>query len=157
VGIAATLGIALSSGFASVYTEKVIKAQRRPDKVKDHGLAYTQVQLALMSLFSIGLYAVFRDWSAILAHGLFHNFTKAAFFSVVMSALGGLIVATVLKYADSVLKGYATAISVILTGVLDMMLFGTSFSVVYYLGIVNVIVAVFLYDGKDLDRVVCNK
>jgi solute carrier family 35 (UDP-sugar transporter), member A1/2/3 len=157
VGIAATLGIALSSGFASVYTEKVIKAQRRPDKVKDFGLAYTQVQLALMSLFSIGVYAVFRDWSAILAHGLFHNFTGAAFFSVVMSALGGLIVATVLKYADSVLKGYATAISVILTGVLDMMLFGTSFSVVYYLGIVNVIMAVFLYDGKDLDRVVCNK
>ena len=33
--------------------------------------------------------------------------------------------AAVLKYADAVLSGYATAISVLLTGVLSMVLFGT--------------------------------
>ena len=73
-----------------------------------------------------------------------------------MSALGGLIVASVLKYADSVLKGYATAMSVILTGMLSMALFGTSLGTIYFMGIVNVVMAVLLYNGKDLDTYVCS-
>jgi len=52
------------------------------------------------------------------------------------------------------LKGYATAMSVILTGVLSMLLFGTSLSAIYFMGIVNVVTAVLLYNGKDLDQTV---
>lgn len=75
--------------------------------------------------------------------------------SVCSSAFGGFIVAAVLKYADSVLKGYATAMSVILTGVLSMLLFGSSLTVIYFMGIINVVTAVILYNGKDLDNLVC--
>ena len=60
-----------------------------------------------------------------------------------------------LKYADAVLKGYATAISVVLTGVFSMLLFGTRLNVLYFLGIGNVICSVFLYSGKDLDKLMC--
>ncbi|KAL3935211.1 MAG: hypothetical protein SGARI_003070 [Bacillariaceae sp.] len=134
-GILATLGIALSSGFASVYTEKV--------------------QLASMSLVAIGIYACFMDFSKIIEYGLFHNFNGGAFLTVFNSAIGGLIVAGVLKYADSVLKGYATAMSVIMTGVLSMFLFGTELHTVYFMGIVNVVVAVLLYNGKNLDHYIC--
>ena len=156
-GIMATLSIALSSGFASVYTEKVIKAQgKRAVQEQDYGLAYTQVQLAFMSIVTIGLYAILRDWKEILLYGLFHNFTFGAFLSVASSAMGGLIVASVLKYADSVLKGYATAMSVILTGVLSMVLFGTQLNLIYFMGIINVVMAVGLYNGKDLDQFVCS-
>jgi solute carrier family 35 (UDP-sugar transporter), member A1/2/3 len=157
-GIAATLGIALSSGFASVYTEKVIKAQRNPNlsaNEGEYGLAYTQVQLALMSLCTIGAYALWQDLPKIVENGLFYKFTGAAVLSIFNSAIGGLIVASVLKYADSVLKGYATAMSVILTGILSMILFQTELSMVYFLGIVNVVTAVLLYNGKDLDQVMC--
>ena len=156
-GILATLGIALSSGFASVYTEKVIKGSGIPRKVNmdEYGLAYTQVQLAGMSIVAIGAYAVVRDWSIIDQHGMFYNFTYGAALSCLMSAVGGLIVASVLKYADSILKGYATALSVILTGMLSMVLFGTQLSTIYFLGIVNVICAVVLYNGKDLDQFMC--
>ena len=68
------------------------------------------------------------------------------------SAAGGLTVAAVLKYADAVLKGYATAISVLLTGVLSMVLFGTELSVEYALGMTNVLAAVFLYNAQDLEK-----
>ena len=61
----------------------------------------------------------------------------------------------VLKFADAVLKGYATAISVVLTGVCSMVLFGTHLSILYFLGIGNVICSVFLYSAKDLDRLLC--
>jgi solute carrier family 35 (UDP-sugar transporter), member A1/2/3 len=155
-GILATLGIAVSSGFASVYTEKVIKTQRQKSTYNtQYTLAYTQVQLASMSLVTIGIYACLMDLTTIMEHGLFHNFNGGAFLTVFNSAIGGLIVAGVLKYADSVLKGYATAISVIMTGLLSMMLFGTHLHAVYFLGIVNVVVAVLLYNGKNLEEFVC--
>lgn len=156
-GVVATLGIAVSSGFASVYTEKVIKGQgvKRTVNPDDYGLAYTQVQLALMSLLAIGVWAIVRDFNTIVEHGLFYNFTGSAFVTVVNSAMGGLIVASVLKYADSVLKGYATATSVICTGVLSMVFFGTQLSTIYFIGIVNVVLAVLLYNGKNLDQVLC--
>ena len=93
-GIVATLGIALSSGFAGVYTEKVIKAQRTPQiEQKSYSLAYMQVQLALVSLVIIGAYAMVMDFSVIVQYGLWHNFTNGAFFSIFNSAIGGLIVA----------------------------------------------------------------
>lgn len=155
-GIIATLGIAVSSGFASVYTEKVIKTHRAKSSVTgQYGLAYTQVQLASMSLVTIGIYACIMDFRTIIDYGLFHKFNGGAFLTVLNSAIGGLIVAAVLKYADSVLKGYATAISVIMTGVLSMVLFGTQLNIVYFMGIVNVVVAVLLYNGQNLEKMVC--
>ncbi|KAG7341562.1 UDP-galactose transporter [Nitzschia inconspicua] len=157
-GILATLGIAVSSGFASVYTEKVIKTQRQKSPLVSgqYGLAYTQVQLASMSLVTIGIYACLMDFSTIMQYGLFHNFNGGAFLTVFNSAIGGLIVAGVLKYADSVLKGYATAISVIMTGLFSMMLFGTHLHAVYFMGIANVVIAVLLYNGKNLEEFVCS-
>lgn len=197
-GIIATIGIALSSGFASVYTEKVIKGGGQQQKKKDHqesiplinnseastdilpattliplsnnnitihnnttpmttkyGLWHTQVQLAIMSLITIGIYAVYNDYTTIMKYGIFYQFTFGALISLFNSAIGGLIVAAVLKYADSILKGYATAMSVILTGVLSMILFGTNLSIIYFMGIINVVTAVLLYNGKDMDQLVC--
>lgn len=155
-GVLATLGIALSSGFASVYTEKVIKTQRPKAQIPKYSLAYTQIQLASMGLLTIGIYAGIMDYSTIVEHGLYHNFTKGACLTVVNSAVGGLIVAAVLKYADSVLKGYATAISVIMTGLLSMGLFGTQLHAVYFMGVVLVMIAVLLYNGNNLDKMICS-
>jgi len=66
-GVIATLAIAVSSGFAGVYTEKVIKAQRKKSvAAQNYSLAYMQVQLALVSLVILGIYAVAKDHKAIL-------------------------------------------------------------------------------------------
>lgn len=108
-----------------------------------------------MSLLTIGIYAIIHDFRPIMDYGLFNNFNFGAILTVLNSAIGGLIVAGVLKYADSILKGYATAISVIMTGLLSMFMFGTELHTVYFLGIVNVVVAVLLYNGKDLDSFIC--
>jgi len=146
----------VSSGFASVYTEKVIKAPRNKNVTREnYSLAYMQVQLAVVSLVILGFYAIFADYKEISKNGLLHNFTTGAFVSVFNSAIGGLTVAAVLKYADAVLKSYATAISVVMTGSLSMLLFGTQLNTIYGLGIVNVVCAVLLYNGRNLDKVVC--
>ena len=92
------------------------------------------------------------DWMPITTKGLWYGFDYKACIAAVNSAAGGLTVAAVLKYADAVLKGYATAISVLLTGVLSMVLFGTELSVEYALGMTNVLAAVFLYNAQDLEK-----
>ena len=112
----------------------------------------TQVQLALTSLIIGGTWALVTDWTPITTKGLWYGFDYKACIAAVNSAAGGLTVAAVLKYADAVLKGYATAISVLLTGVLSMVLFGTELSVEYALGMTNVLAAVFLYNAQDLEK-----
>ena len=107
-GVLATVGIALFSGFASVYTEKVIKRHKAvsTDEGVPSGLAYTQVQLALTSLIIGGTWALVTDWTPITTKGLWYGFDYKACIAAVNSAAGGLTVAAVLKYADAVLKGY---------------------------------------------------
>lgn len=157
-GISATVGIAISSGFASVYTEKVIKKARKNNKStekKQYGLAYMQCQLAVVSLFILGMYAMIMDSKKILEKGLFQNFNGLALCSCMNSAVGGLIVAGVLKYANSVLKGYATAVSVVITGVFSAQLFGTHLSVLFGMGMINVVISVLLYNLGGLDDFLC--
>lgn len=150
----------MSSGFASVFTEKVIKSSRRHQdatNLGDYGLAYMQAQLALVSLVILGIYCFFQDMSTILEKGFFWNYDGAAFFTSINSAVGGLIVAASLKFADSVLKGYASACSIILTGIVSSALFGTDIGVIYILGVTNVCIAVLLYnvDSSGLDAFLC--
>jgi len=152
VGVVATLGIAAASGFAAVYTEKVIKSRRGVDQERQKfSLAYMQVQLALVSMVIMGAWALVKDFSAIQQKGLFYDFGPVACISIFTSGIGGLLVAAVLKFADSVLKGYATAISVLLTGVFSMMLFGTQLSSEYGLGMVVIICSTVLYNAQGLD------
>ena len=61
----------------------------------------------------------------------------------------------VLKHANSVLKGYATSISVVLTGILSNLLFGTTLSILYGMGIIIVVVAVVLYNADGLEEYCC--
>jgi len=148
----------VSSGFASVYTEKVIKTARKNvnvNKEGEFGLAHMQAQLAIVSLVILGVYALIQDFELIMKDGFFQGYDTTAFFSSLNSAVGGLIVAAVLKHADSVLKGYATAISVVFTGMASKVLFGTHISLFYGMGIVNVVVAVVLYNSSGLDDFLC--
>jgi UDP-sugar transporter A1/2/3 len=102
-GIMATLGIATSSGFASVYTEKVMKAQRNVNVARqNYSLAYLQVQLASASLVIMGIYSLLKDYERIRTDGLWHNFTWKAYVTVFNSAIGGLTVAAgmIVRAAD---------------------------------------------------------
>jgi len=85
---------------------QVIKSQQKHsvasfDRTK-YSLAYMQVQLAGMSLLVMGAWALGKDYTQISERGLWHNVNGVAALAIVNSALGGLTVAAVLKFADSV-------------------------------------------------------
>ena len=73
------------------------------------------LQLALVSLpFDLlGIFLPQYDRGRVLQQGLLDGFTPLACFVVLNQALGGLLIAAVVKEADSVSKGFATSLAVI--------------------------------------------
>lgn len=78
-------------------------------------LAMRNLQLAVVSLpFSlVGMLFPDYDRHRILSRGVLDRFDWLAWTVVVNQAVGGLLIAAVVKHADSVAKGFATSIAVI--------------------------------------------
>ncbi|KAI8970187.1 nucleotide-sugar transporter-domain-containing protein [Mycotypha africana] len=102
-----------------------------------------------MSIFSVLLGLVFvvmlQDGVTIAEKGFFVNYTCLTWVVIFIQALGGLIVALVVKYADNILKGFATSISIILSSVISVWIFNFTFSGAFLLGAALVIYATYLY------------
>jgi len=139
VGVAAVLASSLLSGFANVYFEKVVKT--RP-KVS---IWMRNVQLGLFSLPQAAS-LVAADAPIIAQHGALVGFTSLAWSVVILKALGGLLVGAVVKYADNVLKTYATAIAIILTCVVSCVMSATAPSFGFLQGMAMVIASIFMYN-----------
>ncbi|GFQ68281.1 UDP-N-acetylglucosamine transporter, partial [Trichonephila clavata] len=61
-------------------------------------------------------------------------------------AFGGLVVSTVIKYADNILKGFATSVSIVLSTVCSYYLLGDFEPTdTFFMGATIVIVATMLY------------
>ena len=59
------------------------------DNSTENKLAYTQIQMATASVFTIGVFATARDASAIAERGLWAGFDGSAMCAVASSAMGG--------------------------------------------------------------------
>jgi UDP-sugar transporter A1/2/3 len=53
----------------------------------------------------------------------FSGYNEYVWGVITLQAAGGLIVAVVVKYADNVMKGFATSISIIISAVISYILF----------------------------------
>jgi len=62
-----------------------------------------------------------------------------------MQAFGGLLVAVVVKYADNILKGFATSLAIIVSCVVSVFLWGFVISAQFALGTSLVLGAVYMY------------
>lgn len=107
VGVVAVLASSLLSGFANVYFEKLVKTTPASIWVRN-------IQLAVFTVPQ-GLALSLKDRATIATSGIFTGFDGAVWGVVALKAIGGLVVASTVKYADSVLKTFATAISIVVT------------------------------------------
>lgn len=73
-----------------------------------------------------------------------------------MQSGGGLLVAIVIKYADNILKGFATSAAIVVSCIASVYLFNTRIDLMFALGTLLVVVSVFLYSymPKSLSGVV---
>ena len=67
---------------------------------------------------------------------------------ICMNAGGGLLVGTVIKYADAVTKDVAIGASIVLSSVASTQLFGFEITEGFMVGVTCVIYAVFLYGER---------
>ncbi|CAG0899787.1 unnamed protein product, partial [Darwinula stevensoni] len=88
-----------------------------------------------------------KDAGQIMEEGFFVGCDAYVWFLIVLQAVGGLIVAMVLKYADNILKGFATAIGIVFSCLASYFLFHVPLTGLFLLGAGIVIVSVFMYSG----------
>jgi UDP-sugar transporter A1/2/3 len=54
-----------------------------------------------------------QDTPQVLSNGFFHGYNTLVISVILLQAVGGLVVAVVVKYADNILKGFAASFSII--------------------------------------------
>merc|ERR1719174_2971875 len=92
--------------------------------------------------------AMLHDGEAIVEAGFFQGFSPLVLAVIAFEAGGGLVVAVVIKYADNILKSFATAVSIITSTIVSMYVFGFVVSRLFVLGGVLVFLAIWLYSNQ---------
>lgn len=141
LGFSAALSACVLSGFAGIYFEKILKGS-------DISVWMRNVQLSFLSL-PFGLITCFAaDWNAIQTNGFFHGYDFFVWYLVLLQAGGGLIVAMVVKYADNILKGFATSLAIVISCVASIFLFNFYITFQFACGAALVICSIFMYGHK---------
>jgi len=147
LGLIAVSISCMSSAFAGVYFEKVLK---RPGMDPNPpSLWMRNVQLAFFSvLIGIGqLIHQYNTYEEGEAKPFCYGFTPWVWGLVMLQAGGGLLVAAIIKYADNVLKGLATGVAVVVSTLCSMVLFGTPLSLQFTIGAVLILSSVYFFSN----------
>ncbi|KAN0140955.1 Nucleotide-sugar transporter domain containing protein [Lactarius tabidus] len=148
-GFLAVAAACFTSGLAGVYFEMVLKGSTTDLWVRN-------VQLSLFSLLPALVPIIMAPSSASgTAHSvpsithLFANFTPWAWATVLTQVLGGLITALVIKYADNIMKGFATSLSIVISFLVSVGLFDFRITASFVVGSSVVLAATWLYSQPD--------
>ncbi|XP_061654321.1 solute carrier family 35 member A3b isoform X2 [Phyllopteryx taeniolatus] len=143
VGLMAVLIACISSGFAGVYFEKILKETKQSVWIRN-------IQLGLFGFVFGTLGMMVYDGERVTQSGMFQGYNKITSIVIVLQALGGLVIAVVIKYADNILKGFATSLSIIVSTLISyFMLEDFSPTGMFFSGAALVIAATFLYSCES--------
>lgn len=81
----------------------------------------------------------------LFSSNLFHGWTYLTVLTVILLSCGGLLVAATLKYADAVLKCFATAISIILVSIVGFIYLGDEFNIYVSIGMMVTVISMLNY------------
>ena len=79
--------------------------------------------------------------------GFWHGYNSVVWAVVLLQAGGGLLVAMVVKYADNILKGFATSLAIVLTCVISVFLFDFSLTARFAAGAALVLYSTYMYSN----------
>ncbi|KKA23061.1 Udp-galactose transporter [Rasamsonia emersonii CBS 393.64] len=144
VGLLATIGACVASGFATVYFEKVLKDSTTPTS-----LWIRNVQLAIYSIFpALFIGVIFFDGEKIANQGFFDGYNWAVWSTITIQALGGIAAAFSITYADRIAKNLATGVSIILSTLASVWLFDLQLTANFAIGAAVVLAATYLYGNQ---------
>lgn len=116
LGFFAVAAAATTSGFAGVYQQKILQGTKTSVWCRNIQMGLPSVVVAVVSTL--------KDSAPIAERGFFGGYSNLVWFVVVLQAVGGLNVSFILKYAGSILKGFAAGFATLGSCVAEMALFG---------------------------------
>ncbi|XP_045624496.2 UDP-N-acetylglucosamine transporter isoform X1 [Procambarus clarkii] len=138
LGCVAAIAACCCSGFAGIYFEKILKGSEVSLWVRNVQLSFLSVPLGILTSYA-------NDYSSIVDKGFFYGYDAYVWYLVVLNAVGGLLVAMVVKYADNILKGFATSLAIVISTVASVFLFDFVITFQFAVGTALVIGSIFLY------------
>ena len=128
LGLLAVGVTCVTSAICGVYFELLIKTTTQISVHKrNFQLAFWSFLLTTGTIF-------YNDMDAVMDKGLFQGFDGAVIVVIVCQALGGLLVSLMLKYADAILKGFATSVAILVATAMSVILFDAKLSFLFFLG-----------------------
>jgi len=137
-GFLAVLIACCTSGLAGVYFEMVLKNTQTDLWIRN-------TQLSLFSLIPAALPIIYELSRSGNSLDLFHNFGGWAWSTVFIQVFGGLVTSLVIKYADNILKGFATSLSIIISCLASVALFNFPLTFTFAVGASVVLAATWMY------------
>lgn len=142
IGFSAVLVACCLSGFAGVYFEKILKSTSHVS------LWIRNIQLSVVAI-PIGLIQVLlMEHEQISNKGLFHGFTPLTWLCIILQVQGGLLVAVVVKFANNILKGFATSMAIVISTMASIFLFDFELTPAFVFGAFLVICSVLMYNKQ---------
>jgi solute carrier family 35 (UDP-sugar transporter), member A1/2/3 len=137
-GLFCVIMACILSGLAGVYFEKILKNSKVSIWVRN-------IQLGLFGTFFALLTVYVSDYDNVMAKGFFFGYNSLVWLNIIIQSSGGLLVAVVIKYADNILKGFATSVAIIVSCIASVYLFDTNIDFLFALGTFMVVLSVVLY------------
>ena len=138
IGLIAVLCATCTSGFSGVYFERILKGS-------EITLWIRNIQMGIPSMIVASITCYLEDSNEISAKGFFQGYSPMVVTVITVQAVGGLIVAVVVKYADNVLKVFATSFSIILSCVISAFAFDFRPNILFMVGASLVVAASAMY------------
>jgi UDP-sugar transporter A1/2/3 len=69
---------------------------------------------------------------------------------VICQSVGGLVTAVVVKYTNTIIKGFAVGLSVVFTSILSVALFNSTLTLIFCMGALAVLLSIFNFNEEDL-------
>jgi UDP-sugar transporter A1/2/3 len=133
VGIAALLTAAFCSAFASVYLEMMLK-RREAGESAPPSLWLRNIQLSSASGLIACAMVMGQYDAADQAHGVMRGLDLVAWLYVGWGAFGSILVGIVLKYADSILRGFGAAGASLIATIGGAAMFGFQLTPLFAVG-----------------------
>jgi len=139
MGFVAVIAAACTSGFSGVYFEKILKGSTTSLWMRNLQMGGSSIVLALLAVFT-------QDYNQVATQGFFYGYTPTVWFVIFLQAVGGLVVAVVVKYADNILKGFAAAFSIITACIICYFFLDFKPTFLFAIGAFLVNLSIYIYD-----------
>ncbi|KAF9201968.1 hypothetical protein BGZ49_007841 [Haplosporangium sp. Z 27] len=142
IGLLAVLIACVLSGLAGVYFEKILKNTQESIWLRNIQLSFFSLPFSLLAIY-------LKDGEGVTEQGFFAGYDMLVIAAIACQSAGGLIVAVVVKYADNILKSFATSVSIVISAIASVALFGSRIGTIFVLGTSLVLGATYLYSLPD--------